>query len=133
MSNNLQFGAIRKIVQTIKVEDFTDNTDTTGYLDLTEKLPIGAIPQGWKIKVTEAFAGDTSAVIQAGIAGDLDRFTADATQSIFTTGVKGSLPLAADAGKSMSALTTIRLTVTGAVDFGAISGGEGVFEFFYAI
>ena len=111
---------------------FTDNTGTaTGYIDITPQLPAGAIPVGWKAVVTEGFAGDTTAVIQVGIAGDVDRFSADTTGSVLATGTVGSKVIAADGCKSIAAATTVRVTVTGGADWGSITAGKVAVELFY--
>ena len=103
------------------IADFTDGTDATGYIDFTaDALPKGAIPIGWKAVVTEGFAGDTTAVIQVGISGDVDRFSADTTQSVLAAGTVGSVAIAADALKGIGAVATPRVTVTGGDDFTSI-------------
>jgi len=102
---------------TLAVTAFEDVGNTTGYKDFAAQLPAGAIPLGWKATVTGAFKGDTSAVVQVGIAGDLDRFSADTAGSVFAAGTVGSLALAADGSKSIAAAVTPRVTVTTASDF----------------
>lgn len=119
--------SVQKVVSgALAVADFTDNTDATGYIDFANDLPAGAIPLGWKVVTSGAFAGDTSAVISIGIAGDLDRFTSDATQSCFTAITTGNAGVAADGGTGIAAAQTPRVTVTGASDFGLIvTDGNG--------
>lgn len=41
--------------QLLSIADFTDNEDTTGYIDVSSTLPIGAIPIAWKAVTTSAF------------------------------------------------------------------------------
>lgn len=123
--------SISKIVQTVAIGDFTDNTDTTGYVDLDDKLPAGAIPLGTKIEVTTGFTGDTTAVVQVGIAGDLDRFTLNTDQSVLAAATVGSLP-ATDGCDGMNAAQTVRVTVTGGADFGNISAGSMIVTLYYA-
>jgi hypothetical protein len=118
------------------VADFTDNTNTTGYIDFaTNALPVGAIPIAWKAVVTGGFAGDTSATIQLGVAGDLDRFSADTAQSVFAAGTVGSAILAADACDGIGAVATPRVTVTGNADFTSIvtEGNGAMTVYLYCI
>jgi len=118
------FKVVDFISQTVAIGDFTDNTDATGYVDLTPTLPAGAMPLGCKFVVATGFTGDTTAVVQAGVAGDLDRFTADTAQSVLAAATVGSLAIAADACDGINAAATVRVTVTGAADFGNISAGQ---------
>jgi len=69
---------LTSVVQTITKANATDVT-TTGTLDFTSTIPAGSLIQGWRANTTGAWTGDTSAVIQIGVSGDLDRFTADTT------------------------------------------------------
>ena len=103
------------------IADFTDNTNTTGYIDFaTNALPLGAIPIAWKAVVTGGFTGDTTAIIELGVSGDLTRFSADTAQSVFATGTVGASVLAASACDGMGAATTPRVTITGTADFTSI-------------
>lgn len=115
--------AVRKLVsQELAVGDFTDNANTTGFIDFTSQLPANCLVLGWKAEVTGAFAGDTSAVIQVGTT-DVDKFTADATQSAFTTGTRGSAAAAATAYQATAVAP--RVTITGNSDFTAIKTQAG--------
>jgi len=116
----------------IAYTDFTDNGDTTGYVDLTPQLPAGAIPLGWKIMVNTGFTGDTSATVQVGVAGDLDRFSAVTDQSVFATGTVGASALGRQGCMDgVAAAQTVRVTVTGAADFTSISAGNMDVELYY--
>jgi len=42
--------------QVLKLDDFTDGTGATGYIDVATALPIGAIPIAWKIDILTGFA-----------------------------------------------------------------------------
>jgi len=108
------------INKTCAVAGFTDNLNTTGYIDFTSTLPAEAIPIGWKAVVGAGFAGDTTATIQVGIDGDLDRFSADTTQSVFAAGTVGSFVIPADVLKGIGAVATPRVTITGTADFSSI-------------
>jgi hypothetical protein len=125
---------IGTISQTFARADMTDNAGTaTGYIDLTTQLPAGAIPTGWKLLTNLGFTGDpATAVVSVGIAGDLDRFSADTTGSVYVTGVTvGSEPLAADACKSINAAVAIRVTITSAADFTNVAAGNATITFYY--
>ena len=119
--------------QSLEIAAFTDNTDTTGYIDFTTTLPAGALVLGWKAVVSVGFAGDTTAVMQVGVAGDLDDFTADTTQSCLAAGTVGSAAQANDAAYNNAAVTP-RVTVTGGADFTSIvtaAGGTMVVTIYY--
>jgi hypothetical protein len=123
-------GRVSYVKQAVALADFTDNTDATGYVDLTDQLPAGAIPLGFKAVVGTGFTGDTTAVVQVGVAGDLDRFSSVTDQSVLAAGTVGAAA-AADAADGIAAAQTIRVTVTGAADFGSISAGAmTVYVFF---
>ena len=104
--------------QELAIADFTDNGDATGYLDIDLPLPANAIVVGWKAVVSEGFAGDTTAVMQVGIAGDLNKYSSITTVSCLAAAAVGAL------GNTDSAMVTVaqtvRVTVTGASDFGLI-------------
>ncbi len=132
----------RKIVPDLKVlsqsfsiddEDFTDVENATGYADFDIALPAGAIPLGWKGTVVTAFTGTgtTTATMSVGITGDLDRFSADATKSVFTAGTVGSMALAADACDGIDDAVTVRVTVTEDSDFTSIDAGLLIVDFYY--
>lgn len=118
--------------QNLAVADFTDNGNTTGYIDIDVDLPANAIVVGWKAVVSEGFAGDTTAVMQVGIAGDLDRFSALTTASCFaagTVGVRGNTDTAL-----VMAAQTVRVTVTGGADFTTIKtadNGDMIVSLYY--
>lgn len=118
--------------QNLLVADFTDNANTTGYIDIDVDLPAGAIVVGWKAVVSGAFAGDTTAVLQVGIAGDLDKYSGVTTASCFAAGTVGS-PGLADTALVMAA-QTVRVTVTGGADFTSIvtdAGGAMIVSLYY--
>ena len=96
----------------------TDVT-TTGTKDFANTIPATSHILGWRATIgATPFSGDTSATISVGVSGDLDRFSADTTQSAFTAAaVVGSASLAADALDTMSAAITPRVTITTAADF----------------
>ena len=116
--------------QSVAFGDFTDNTDATGFVDLTTALPAGAIPIGTKFVVSTGFTGDTTAIVQAGVAGTLDMFTENTDQSVLAAATVGSTPTP-DCADGMNAAKTIRVTVTGGADFTSISAGVMVVYVYY--
>ena len=116
------------------IADFTDNLDTTGYIDFTSQLPAGAIVIGWKAIVSAGFAGDTSAVIKIGVDGTLGKFSASVAQSVFAAGTVGS---GAPMDTCFNAVaSTPRITVTGNADFTSIvtegNGAMNVYLYYIA-
>ena len=126
---DLSVPKLKYIEQALAIADFTD-VDTTGYVDLTDSLPAGAIPLGWKAVVTAGFTGDTTAVVQVGVAGDLDRFSSVADQSVLAAGTVGA-GVAADANDGIAAAQTVRVTVTGTADFTSIAAGAMTLRLYY--
>ena len=116
--------------QSVAFGDFTDNTNATGFVDLDTDLPAGAIPIGTKFVVSTGFTGDTTAIVQAGVSGTLDMFTENTDQSVLAAATVGSTPTP-DCADGMNAAKTIRVTVTGGSDFGAITAGVMVVFVYY--
>lgn len=128
-ANGFQMGTLS---ESIAVAGFTDGGGTSGFIDLTGKLPAGAIVLGWDFNCTGAFAGDTTAVIQVGVSGTVAKFSADTAQSVFTTGRRGSASLAASSFNASE--VSPRVTVTGSADFTSIvtnAGGAGTLTIYY--
>ena len=121
---------VNVISESVAIGDFTDVLNATGYVDLTPTLPAGAIPIGTKFIVSTGFTGDTTAIVQAGIDGDLDRFTLNTDQSVLAAASVGSLP-ATDGADGLNATSTVRVTVTGGADFTSISAGVMVVYVYY--
>lgn len=105
--------------QVLGVGSFTDNTDTTGYIDIATQLPAGALVIGWKAVISGGFSGDTTATMQVGVSGTLDKFSVNTTTSCLTTGTVGC-GAKLSASTYLATATTVRVTVTGAADFTAI-------------
>lgn len=124
---------IRKLTsQALAYGSFTDNEDATGYIDFTTgSLPAGAIVLGWKATVSAGFTGDTTAVVQVGVEGDVDAFSADTAQSCLAAATVGSASLAAASATPIASATTPRVTVTGGSDWGGIEAGSMVVEIYY--
>jgi len=116
--------------QSLAFGDFTDNGDATGYIDFTSgTIPVSAIVLGWEAVVSTGFTGDTTAVIEVGVSGDTDAFSADTAQSVLAAATVGSASLAAES--YIGSAATPRVTVTGGADFGSISAGTMVVTVFY--
>lgn len=122
---------VKSISQVVAFGDFTDNGDATGYVDLSDQLPAGAIPLGTKYVVGTGFTGDTTAVAQTGVAGDLDRFASATDQSVLAAATVGH-GVPADACDGIGAAQTVRVTVTGGADFGSIAAGSMTVTLLYA-
>jgi hypothetical protein len=104
----------------------TDGGSTSGYIDFTTALPIGAIPISSQFACSGAFAGDTTAVWKLGISGDLDRYSTTTSNSCFTAITTSSLTKTTGLSATNAAQTP-RLTITGGADFTSIvSNGTGV-------
>ena len=113
--------------QALEYGAFTDLEGAIAYIDFTtDQVPAGAIPLGYKAVVATGFKGTTTAVIQVGVEGDTNKFTADITQSVFTAATVGSCALAVDASNAMNAAQTIRVTVEEDNEWGDITQGSMV-------
>jgi len=121
-------GDVSIISQSLEFGDFTDNADATGYVDITTQIPASTIVTGWEAVVSTGFTGDTTAVVQVGVSGTLDKFSADVAQSVLAADTVGSAALAASA--YVGTAVTARVTVTGGADFSSISAGVMVITLF---
>jgi len=113
------------IQQDVAVADFTDGGSTSGYVDLTNLLPVGALVLGWSAVVTGAFAGDTTAIMKLGTSGSTGLYSTVTTGSCFAAGTIGSASTNAAGTLNLTAVA-VRVTVTGGADFTSIvSNGLG--------
>ena len=127
---------IRKVGQWVIYSQFTDGGGAAGTFVLAKTLPAGSFVIGSKVKVTEGFSGDTTAVMDVGDGSDDDKFSYT-THDILS--VADNLIEQADAGSGGSETgfalvtsdTTVTLTVTGGSDFGLITAGKMYVEVFY--
>ena len=110
--------------QSLVFSDFTDNTNTTGYIDITTQIPAGSIVLGWKAVTSVGFTGDTTAVIQVGVSGAVDKYSAVTSGSVVAAGTVGSTVKAGNVFEAAAA--TARVTVTGGADFTSITAGTMV-------
>jgi len=116
-ANTAEIATIRQIID---YDDFTDGAGTSGYVDVTKTLPVGALPMGWMINTTAAFAnaatytpvdGTTIAFVDGG--GGDDTITDSATGFVtagFTVGDLITVTGATTAGNN----TTYTLTAVAA-------------------
>jgi hypothetical protein len=114
------------VSQALVYSAFTDNTNTTGYIDITTQIPAHSIVLGWKAVITTGFTGDpATATVQVGISGGVGNFSATTSGSVYTSSTEvGSA--SAVATSYCAAATTARVTVTSAADFTSVSAGSMV-------
>ncbi len=117
------------ISQAIVFGDFTDNEDATAYIDLTTKLPAGAIVLGWECVVATGFTGSATCTVQVGVAGALDKFSVVTDLSIFAAGTVGATVKAGNV--YCAAETTVRVTATEDSDWGDITAGAMTVNVWY--
>lgn len=109
------------LTQRVSFSDFTDGGGASGTLDLTEQIPVGAFVLRAVLRDVTGFTGNTSATMIIGDGTDGDRYNAS-TPSVFTTAA--AIDMGAPSGTQIhTAAATVRLTVTGNSDFGAIVAG----------
>ncbi len=117
------------ISQAVAFGDFTDNEDATAYIDLTTKLPAGAIVLGWECVVATGFTGSATCTVQVGVAGALDKFSVVTDLSIFAAGTVGATVKAGNV--YCAAETTVRVTATEDSDWGDITAGAMTVNVWY--
>ncbi|KKN17992.1 hypothetical protein LCGC14_0960180 [marine sediment metagenome] len=127
---------IRKVGEWIEFGDFTDAGGAVGTKTLAKQIPAGSLVFGSKVKVTEGFIGDVSAVLDIGDGSDADLFS-QTTHNVFAAAsnlIEGA-DAAADASYrgfvAISSDTTITLTVTVDNDWGDVTAGKMFVEVFY--
>ncbi len=102
--------------------DFTDGGAAVGTIDPSLTIPEGFKLLGRMLKVTEGFAGDTTAIIEVGFSGDVDGLGPATDQSVlaadelYADTFQGASVMAAD--------TDVLVQVTGASDWGNITAGK---------
>jgi hypothetical protein len=126
--------AVATVTKAVTVATMTDNTNTTGYIDFaTGAIPALSLVLGWKFVASGAFKGDTSAVVQVGIAGNLDLYSATTSGSVFAAATVGSVVKTTGVFFQLAAATP-RITITTASDFTSIvtdATGAGTCTMFY--
>ena len=125
---------LQKITQVCPVADFTD-VDATGFLDLDDVIPAGALFVGATVTAIIGFAGDTTAIMDFGDGADVDRFNAAAV-NVFATSATGGQAGVPGGDLFLQTAATVRLTITGGSDFSDIvTNGDGsvTVELYYLI
>jgi len=115
--------------RTFSFGDMSDGGGTSGFIDFLASLPVGAHVMGWSADVTVGFTGDTTAVVQVGVSGDVNKFSANTTKSVLAVAKVGSHALAVDGVVDSAAAP--RVTVTGTADFTSISAGTMTMSVYY--
>ena len=141
VNNQLERGGvgmgIRKVAQWVSYGDFTDGGSTDGTLNLTDTIPAGSFVLGTKVKVTTGFTGDTTCVLDIGNSSDADAYSYT-THNIYTAA--DNLVEGADSSSGgttgtglapIASATTVKLTATGASDWGNVSAGTMLVEVYY--
>jgi len=109
---------------------FTDEGTALGHIDLASQLPARSLVLGTSVNVTEGFAGDTTAIIQVGVSGDLDRFSSVVDQSVFAIG-RVAMGIPTDGQDGFAGAQTVRVTITGGADWGNITAGKAFVTIYY--
>jgi hypothetical protein len=125
----MKFRQLQSFTETVVIAGFTDGAGTSGYIDLTTPMPANAIPILWEADVTIAFAGDSTAVMELGVAGDVDAFTVDAAPSVQTIARVTSSSLAYVPSSATD--RTVRCTITEDDDFTDITTGSMAITMYY--
>ena len=110
------------ISQTITYDEMTDVT-TTGTLQMTDSLPVGAIVIATKLIVSAGFAGDTSAVLTVGDGSDADRYHTG-TPDVFTTAATGVQTGVPSGDRLITTANAPTCIVTTATDYTSVSAGS---------
>lgn len=126
-------GVLRKFSQTVTYDQFTDGGGASGTFTLTAgSIPAGATVLYSAVSAITGFTGDTSAVITIGDGTDADRYNTG-TPSVFTTAANGISVGAPSGVVYHAAAKSVVLTVTSAIDFGAISAGSVTVSLYYLV
>jgi len=116
--DNEVFGFVKKVTQELKPSDFTDGAGTSGYVDLTDKIPADCLILGWTAKTTVAWDDDTTATIAVGKSGTTDDLSAGTSGSVAAVGTIGNVCKTLPVHYNESEYT-VRVTITGGSDFTA--------------
>ena len=130
--NTLSGGAaVQKFTETVAFGAFTDGGGAAGTYDLTAgTIPVGARFMFYIITALTGFAGDTSAVLDAGDGTDVDRYNGAAID-VFTTAANGIEVTAPGGVLYHDTAATVTLTITTAADWGSVTAGSVTVEFYY--
>jgi hypothetical protein len=124
---------IRKVSQIIKFSDLVDS-GATGTKTLNKQIPAGSFVIGSKVTVSEGFAGDVSAVLKLGNAGDDNAYSQASTHNVFAKArnlVKSAI-ISADVGVIANGSdTSVIAVVTVDADYTSVSAGKMLIEVYY--
>jgi hypothetical protein len=127
---------LSKVAQVIKSSDISDDTATSGSVELDVQIPAGSIVIGTKVTIKSGFIGDSSCTLLAGYTGDTDAFV-HAAINVFAA-AKNKLDVATEAGvpalHPIETDKTVKLTFTVSGDMSdVIADGTGrlLVEIFY--
>lgn len=118
---------IRSTTFTIALADLTDGGGAAGTKAAVFTQPAGTIPLGGKAVVSEGFAGDTSAVLDIGSAGDGDLVLDNV--NVFAAATVWGIP--AVLATLILVDTALTATITSGSDFGAVTAGSVTVTLFY--
>lgn len=122
--------------QVLNIADFTNNDDTTGYLDFDTALPKGAVPVAWKADILTAVTnadvytpadGTTIAFVDGG--GDADTIT-DSAEGFVAAGFEAGDTITVSGSTSNDADYTIVEVAAGTITLatGTVTAAEAGIE-----
>ena len=130
ITGTLNGAELVKISQTVAYDAFTDGGGASGYIDLTDTIPVGAYFLVAICTALTGFTGDTSATAQIGDGTTVDRYNTG-TPNVFANEANG-ISLGDPSGiRYHDAEETVRVTVTSDGDFSSVSAGSMTIEIFY--
>ena len=128
-SSTIGGASLVKFTETVAFGDMTDVT-TTGTIDLTNTIPVGAFVVCALVTAITGFAGDTSAVVTLGDGSDADRYNTG-TPDVFST-IANGIAMGIPSGVQYHATAaTVKVTVTTNADFSSVTAGSLTIEFYY--
>ncbi len=127
---NIEGIGLTELSETVSYTQFTDGGAAVGTFVTSMVIPAGATVLYSAIKAITGFAGDTSAVMVIGDGSDVDRYNTG-TPSVFTTAANGVSAGAPSGVVYHTAEKTVKLTVTTATDFTAVSAGSVTVSVYY--
>lgn len=125
------FQTVRRLDLTFRYNDpqLVDGGATIGTYTALKSLPAGALVLGTKMKTTEAFTGNTSAVATVGKAGATDDFFGTALD-VFAAGDDYGQPATIAEALNQAAVFPI-VTITSATDYTLVAAGRMTVSIYY--
>jgi hypothetical protein len=121
---------LTELSETVTYDQFTDGGAAVGTFVTSMVIPAGATVLYSAIKAVVGFAGDTSATIQIGDGTTVARYSTG-TPSVFTTAANGVSAGAVSGTAYHTAEKTVKLTITTATDWTAVSAGSVTVSVYY--